>query len=377
MNVDCPHCGQAITCDDQWAGQQLQCPLCQGAFSVPAAHNPLVPKPSAGGANKLSLGGHSQKPAQPGRDIPIRNLAPPVAKKKSPLVKVITTVLVLAALGAGGYFGWGWVSSYQEKVNAKRRQEEKNADGGQVGHIADLYDVLDRTEPGRVPMAPRGGHASGPRAKPSGVGEEIPLPAGAAAANATPGAADTNAAVVAPVYTLDVAQAKIPEGRVNGTISGTNFVSETARLDAVGGAAVLRFFQGQLTSPDREILIYLHPKASDKMSGMTLSINSDSRGFGLPTVTKLWKPNPKYAAQTKPFSFGYALKLELGQITNGIVPGKVFVALPDNEQTVVAGVFNAATTLTDAGGVPAAAAPGAVPAGGPVNDAFQKRYGPR
>ena len=32
-------------------------------------------------------------------------------------------------------------------------------------------------------------------------------------------------------YTLDIAAAKIPEGKANGRISGTNFVVETARLD--------------------------------------------------------------------------------------------------------------------------------------------------
>src|SRR5262245_9498835 len=37
LRISCPHCNKEITCDDQWAGQELQCPLCQGAFVMPGA----------------------------------------------------------------------------------------------------------------------------------------------------------------------------------------------------------------------------------------------------------------------------------------------------------------------------------------------------
>ena len=40
-----------------------------------------------------------------------------------------------------------------------------------------------------------------------------------------------------------------------------------------------------------------------------------------------------------------------------MLPGKIFLALPDTEQSVVAGVFKATTTLADASGA-AAANPG-------------------
>ena len=77
------------------------------------------------------------------------------------------------------------------------------------------------------------------------------------------------------------------------------------------------------------------------------------RDRSVPQVVKRWKTNPRYAPQSKAFSSGYAMKLELGEITNGVLPGKIFVALPDTEQSVVAGVFNATTTLADASGAAA------------------------
>ena len=76
------------------------------------------------------------------------------------------------------------------------------------------------------------------------------------------------------------------------------------------------------------------------------------------------------------------MKLELGQITDGVIPGKIFIALPDTEQSVAAGVFNASTSLADASGT-AAPTPVVAPNAGPAPNApapaeraaFDKRYG--
>jgi hypothetical protein len=63
-------------------------------------------------------------------------------------------------------------------------------------------------------------------------------------------------------------------------------------------------------------------------------------------------------------------------VTSNTIPGKIFVALPDPEQSVVAGVFNAVAALapvTAVGAPPPVATPAApVPA---ENPAFEKRYG--
>jgi hypothetical protein len=105
------------------------------------------------------------------------------------------------------------------------------------------------------------------------------------------------------------------------------------------------------------------------------------RDRSVPQVVKRWKTNPRFAPQFKAYSSGYAMKLELGEITNGVLPGKIFVALPDTEQSVVAGVFKASTTLADASGVGGSpgiapspvAAPTATDAG--RKSAMESRYG--
>ena len=95
----------------------------------------------------------------------------------------------------------------------------------------------------------------------------------------------------------------------------------------------------------------------------------------MPQVAKRWKTNPKFAPLLKNFPAGYAMKLELGQINNGEISGKIFIALPDAEQSVVAGVFQAATSLANAASPtanPVSPTPAATPK---VDPAFEKRYG--
>jgi len=321
MTIDCPHCRQPITCDDQWAGQQIQCPACQGAIIVPAragsapAGNPLVPKPPAGGP-RLSVG-QAQKPATPGRAIPIRNLAPEKRKKKNPIATYGIPVLLIAILGALGYFGYNY---YQKSKAAKE-------------------------EAARAAAA-----------------------AAAAQSNATQQASAQATAIQPPVWTLDLDAAKIPDGRANGMLSGTNFVPEIVRVDHYSGQQLLRLVQGQLLSPDKALLIYLRLKPGESIENYSLEVNKDMKG--VPPVSKLWKPAPGGQPALKSFTSGYALKLQFGETKNGVIPGKLFLALPDSEQSVVAGTFEATNGLATAGAV---TTPPQAPAAAPTATAPKKQ----
>ena len=115
------------------------------------------------------------------------------------------------------------------------------------------------------------------------------------------------------------------------------------------------------------------------MPGHSWTISQETKPPTAPQVLKRWKTDPKFAAQQKFFSSGYAMKLELGQTNDSGMPGKIFLALPDPEQSIVAGIFKiqAATNDTTAQTVaqpamnqaPAAAAPS------PSRAAMDKRYG--
>lgn len=304
MTFECPRCQQHISCEDAWSGHEIQCPTCKNALTVPAnpaaaaaAGDPLAPKVPAGGTN-LSLG-QAQRPAAQNRNIPIRNMAPPPPGKKNPVLTYGVPIAVLVVLGLGGFLGYGW---YQQR-QAKAREAEQNA----AAAVAQAQSVSNEQAAAEA--------------------------AAQAAANA----------VHPPVWTLDLAAVKTPQGRVNGMVAGADFLADVVRVDPVGGAQVLHFIQGQIASPDRSILVYLHLKPGEKLGGQTFDISSEMKGAGIPRVTKLWKPTVVSPPQFKNFSSGYALKLELGEMTNGMVPGTIFLALPDPEKSVIAGVFQAAT----------------------------------
>jgi len=250
-------------------------------------------------------------------------------------VKILVGVV---AFGVAFFFAFKWARNMQSNVNEKSTKAAKESDGGQVGHIADLYSVLDATDPDRYS-----------RDYPSESTPRIPRRSkdGADGADADDESAEKALPIIPPVWTMDVMTAKVPEGRANGSISGTNFVVDIARLDVVGNATVLSLRQGTNLSPDRELLVYLHPKPGEKVAGGSWAVAKEMKGLAVPQVAKRWKPNPKYAATTKSFSSGYTMRLELGQISDGEVRGKIYVALPDTEKSVVGGIFKATTSLED------------------------------
>lgn len=178
-----------------------------------------------------------------------------------------------------------------------------------------------------------------------------------------------------PNYTLEVAQAKLSDGKVNGSIAGTNFVADLVRLEKAGLYQMLELREGAGTTPDRGLRIYLQLPGTDSLTGQVYSVAKEMKGPPVNRIVRLWKTNPKYAAQEKTFYTGFALKLEFGALTeSNTLPGKIYAALPDAEKTVIGGGFNAVTTAAGAPGVTAQPAVNPVPQVETTPE-FQKRYG--
>ena len=343
LKFTCSHCKQDIECDELWSGHQIECPTCKTELTVP-------PKPDAPphatlaaakpGQARLSIGQSRHQrsaapPPPPPQEVLIaQRLAQAKAGQKGSAKKWVTISAVVIVVAVGAYLGYPYLSDWM----AKRSEAAK---------LASAPPPVTNAVPAEPPPPPK----------------ELP--------------------VLPAVWTLDLDNAKIPEGKANGMISGTNFVVETARLDKVGTAFLLRLLQGAPASPDLGFMIYLHPNAGESVTGQTWTVSQDMKGKTVPQVVKLLKTNPRFQAQQKNIFSGYAMKLELGQITNGVIPGKIFLAVPpDTEQSVVAGVFKANTSLADATGAAVAnpvvapnpvAAPNAPPTA--ESAAFQKRYG--
>jgi type II secretory pathway pseudopilin PulG len=341
----CPNCGQDIECDELWSGHEIPCPTCQKELTVP-------PKPSGPphaafaaakpGQARLSIGSsHAERvattrPVAPQAAALEQRLAQAKAGQKGNAMKWVTVGAVIIVLGVTGFLGYPYLRDWQ----AKRSEAAAQSSDAATQQVA---TAAAEAAPAAAPAAEK----------------ELPL--------------------LPAVWTLDVAQAVIPEGRANGTIAGTNFVVETARLDLVGNICLLRLLQGSTASPDLGFMIYLRPSAGESITGRTWTVSQEMRGRTVPQVVRLRKTNPRYAAQQKTFSSGYAMKLELGGITNGVISGRIFLAVPpESEQSVVAGVFKAEASLGDAAGATAVnpvAPPGTAPAPAAEPANFEQRYG--
>ena len=230
--------------------------------------------------------------------------------------------MLIIALGAGGYFGYDWWTKKKEKEKA---------------------EAAAAAAPPPAPAAP-----AAPK----------PLP------------------VIPPVWTLDDAAAKIPEGQANGMIAGTNFVVDNARIDRSGTAQVLTLGKGAGTAIERELRIYLHLAAGETLTNHTWTVSQDMKGSAVPQVLKRWKNVPNGPLQQKFISSGYAMKLELGEAGDGGIPGKIFLALPDPEQSIVAGIFKVAPPSAEpVAAQPVVQAPAAAAPTTPNRAAFDRRYG--
>jgi len=123
FKFSCPQCSQHIQCDTGYAGQQINCPTCQQAIIVPQAPESATPPPPPQPVRSpLTPSGLTpgRSPAAPSgeRPFPGAPSAQPVQAKSHALrnVLVITAVVVvLAALGFGGWFGYSKYKAGQAK----------------------------------------------------------------------------------------------------------------------------------------------------------------------------------------------------------------------------------------------------------------------
>lgn len=329
----CPSCHQGIQCDEAWIGHQIECPICKAQLRVPqkTEENPLVPKPGSGGS-KLKAGPTQVARSSSGVGAPHVAFKKPVKKGNPALAKFGGIAAAIVIIGAGAYFGYPYFQKWQE---SRKAAEEEALAAAQPAPEPEVVDPV--TE----------------------------------AANAM-----TNQPAGSPTWAMDLSKVEIPNGRVNGSIAGTNFLADTVRFDRVALTWVLNIRQGTGQTPDRGVLVYLKVPPGESPANRTITVNPEDKPEAVAYVTKLWKPNPRYAAQQRNFMAGYALKLELGAANETeMIPGKIYLALPDAEKSVLAGIF-AVSTAAPVPGM------GAVPVQVPVTpedpaarQRFESRYG--
>ncbi len=145
----------------------------------------------------------------------------------------------------------------------------------------------------------------------------------------------TNPPAVEASWTLDTANAVIPEAPVSGRLHGTPFGCEKALF--AGGTLSLRMGPGW--PPNLGLDILLSAQKAEQLSGKNIVIQPGARSVVSKIVLR-WKDSQNRPQQQE-VTAGYALTLQFGQSSAQRLPGRLHVSLPDAEKSYAAGTFEA------------------------------------
>ncbi|MEI6780362.1 MAG: hypothetical protein WCQ21_05505 [Verrucomicrobiota bacterium] len=135
-------------------------------------------------------------------------------------------------------------------------------------------------------------------------------------------------------WTLDLTNAVFPQTAAAGKIHGSGFLCEKAVLH--GG--LLTLDQGNTWPWDLGLALHLLVRHGEELSGKTVEIPPDrSRA---PRVFLRWKDAQQHSV-TETITNGYLLKIAFGLATNSHLPGRIYICLPDEDKSFVAGTFDA------------------------------------
>ncbi len=136
-------------------------------------------------------------------------------------------------------------------------------------------------------------------------------------------------------WSLDLRNAAFPETKAAGRVHGLRFEPEQATLE--GGTFSLR--QGKGWPPELGITILLRGRRGEDFASKRVEVTADQVP-PVPRVVLRWKDEQRQPGK-QDIASGYALKLAFGQVAHGHLPGQIYLCLPDEAKSVVAGTFEA------------------------------------
>ncbi len=273
----CPICGQHITADSDSTGSQIECPTCYRKIVVPQAPTSTDPK-------FILSAAEANKPRPPQPSLPtLEPISREPARTAIPSA-LICALVVLGALGAAAFV-------FRGKLFGSKPSEAMQAAAAAAG---------ETNEDGQSP---------------AGKGPVV--------------VAVTNDVA----WNLALADTAYPETAAAGKLRG-EFVS-CNRNTLTGGA--LGFRQTVRGLPDLSVTIYFFVKQPDELRGKTINVTTNDTPA--PRVIVRWKEGKD--TRSDAFATGYALKLEFGEMAGNRLPGKIYLSLPDEAQSRIAGTFSA------------------------------------
>ena len=132
--------------------------------------------------------------------------------------------------------------------------------------------------------------------------------------------------------------ANVPSAQVSGTLSGTAFTPDKIQFHQQR----LSFRQIAGATSEIEVSMMLRKK-KDELSNQKCTVNGKTRPKD-PTVTLTVKREGDKTAKAKAYQ-DYLLVIEFGKYDDDTrtLPGKIYLCLPDDDKSVLAGTFEAQT----------------------------------
>jgi len=134
---------------------------------------------------------------------------------------------------------------------------------------------------------------------------------------------------------MNLTNVPIPNGEVVGSIHGNGFLCEHASFKT--GKLSLR--QGMPGTTDLGITISLGTLQAEQLVGKAVVV-TPANPVPAPRVVLRWKDDHQEPV-TEHIHAGYAMKVIFGTVSAGRIRGRIFIALPDDQKSFVAGNFDA------------------------------------
>lgn len=128
----------------------------------------------------------------------------------------------------------------------------------------------------------------------------------------------------------------IPAQPVTGKVRNAPFTPDVSEIDS--GVLMLRQGKG---AADTEVTIFLYTKPWEVPAGRSFKSINPSAAPNSPHVRIRWHDEGQNAPRQREYTEKYTLILEFGQERDKKLPGKLFLSLPDEDKSQLAGTFEA------------------------------------
>jgi hypothetical protein len=170
LKFSCPHCGQHISCNEEWSGHQIPCPACKNGLVVPhiqaapvaaaLAPPPVVSQPPTSDRPRLAAGVTQVARSTAAAPAPLRRAVPGPPKTGNPVLKFAMIAVVLAVIGGAAYLYVPGLLNHVQDAGTPKTPAPANASsggGGPLGEVngaMDISDTLDGSAPSRPSPRP-------------------------------------------------------------------------------------------------------------------------------------------------------------------------------------------------------------------------------